>query len=181
MIFDLEDEGSERSFSDKPMLPLLEAAPPPALRPRVSRSSSGGLPASLSALRPASLPAPSHIRPPRGQHGSDISYQSMRLPQAPAKSPKAEEAPLPPPDSREAEILKLVAANTPSHRGAWKRDSKAWQTFVRRQDEKLDNLTDPLIPEEGDDIMVGLNANSDEETDSDEFGGEHNPLYSFPP
>jgi hypothetical protein len=189
MIFDLEDEGSERSFSEtvsRPILPLLETAPTRAPRNRVSRPSiNSGLPESLSALRPASLPVPSQMRPPRSQNGSDTSSQSMRISQALSKPPSEKkvktEVPEPPEDPRETEILKLVAANTPSHRGAWKRDSKAWQTFVRRQDEKLDGLTSTLIPEEGDDdITVGLSVkdDSDEETDSDELnGGRYPPAF----
>ena len=35
-------------------------------------------------------------------------------------------------DQQEEEILKLVAAHTPSHRGAWKRNSKAWKTLMNR-------------------------------------------------
>ena len=54
------------------------------------------------------------------------------------------------PDARDAEILKLVAADTPSHRGAWKLDGKAWQTFTRRQGSK-DHLNHENIPEEGED------------------------------
>ena len=54
------------------------------------------------------------------------------------------------PDARDAEILKLVAADTPSHRGAWKLDGKAWQTFTRRQGSK-DHLNHGNIPEEVED------------------------------
>ena len=48
----------------------------------------------------------------------------------------------------DAELLRLVAADTPSHRGAWTPNSRAWQTFTRRQDSK-DNLGSNRISEEG--------------------------------
>jgi hypothetical protein len=64
-------------------------------------------------------------------------------------------------DEREAEILKLVAANTPSHRGAWKKDSKAWETFVRRQSGRTSH---PLIPEEGEEDD---DVEDDEDSDDD--------------
>jgi hypothetical protein len=71
-------------------------------------------------------------------------------------------------DPREAEILKLVAADTPSHRGAWKKDSKAWQLFVRRQGGK-GHQSDGLIPEETEDDAFGkyMDDESDSDADSD--------------
>ncbi|TFK43834.1 hypothetical protein BDQ12DRAFT_675634 [Crucibulum laeve] len=167
MIFDLEDlddEGIEHPPGSRHSLPLIEQ--PPVSRPL--RSARGktqnllGLPASFSGLRPASLPAPSNMRPLRSQPGVDSSSQ-MSLPRpsapisremprrgsssnTPVQSPPAEDKQL---DARDAEIMKLVAANAPSHRGAWKPDSKAWQTFTRRQDSKEPSRTN--IPEEEDD------------------------------
>jgi len=52
------------------------------------------------------------------------------------------------PSEHDAELLRLVAADTPSHRGAWTPTSKAWQTFTRRHDSK-ENLGRSQIPEEG--------------------------------
>lgn len=136
MIFDLEDEGNERSSAEDVRLPLNE--PPVApVRPTRARAAGPGLPSSLSTLRPSSLPAPSHVRPTRHfAPSNDVVSQSL--------SPSREfvkRVTLPQPDSddsseldnQEAEIMKLVAANTPSHRGAWKKDSKAWQMFVNRK------------------------------------------------
>jgi hypothetical protein len=83
-------------------------------------------------------------------------------------------------DLHEAEILKLVAANMPSHRGAWKRDSKAWQTFVRRPDTR----EQAHISEEGEDgaeagLVVGELVSSqqpedyeDEADSEDDFDGQ---------
>ncbi|KAF8897925.1 hypothetical protein BD779DRAFT_1782218 [Infundibulicybe gibba] len=161
MIFDLEDEGSDRSFTSQAVLPLIEQ--PSLSRPARARKNNpqlaNGLPESFSRLRPSSLPAPSHIRPPRGQHGTDSSTQPLLSFPKPPTGPK-EAATQPEPvslaqdhmtmDPRDAEILRLVAADTPSHRGAWKPDSKAWQTFVRRQDIK-GSAKSGNIPEEGED------------------------------
>jgi len=47
-------------------------------------------------------------------------------------------------------ILKLVAADTPSHRGAWDREGKAWKTFTRRQDGR-ENGRDGHISEDDED------------------------------
>lgn len=62
-------------------------------------------------------------------------------------------------NSRDVEILKLVAANTPSHRGAWKPNSKAWQTFVRRQDNR-DHSENRYIAEEGEEEGNGAGSES---------------------
>jgi hypothetical protein len=52
------------------------------------------------------------------------------------------------PTEHDAELLRLVAADTTSHRRAWAPNSKAWQTFIRRQGLKGD-LDRSRIPEEG--------------------------------
>ena len=103
-----------------------------------------GLPASLGSLRPASLPLPSHIRPPRAHDGADVSVQiGQALQGQPRESTQRRRKPEPekyeeePLSVTEAELLKLVAAGTPSHRGAWNRDGKAWQLFTRRQDDRM--------------------------------------------
>jgi hypothetical protein len=69
-------------------------------------------------------------------------------------------------DPRQAEILKLVAADTPSHRGAWKQDSRAWQLFVRRQGDK-GHQSGSLIPEETEDDTFGKYADNGFDGDSD--------------
>lgn len=170
MIFDIEDEGSERSLSSGPTLPLVEApSHSRPTKPRKARTQQPGMPNSFAALRPTSLPAPSHIRPPRGQHGVDSSSQAMILslprPTAPiarkddrdaGEEPEAQvvhvEEPI---DPQDAEILKLVAANTPSHRGAWKLDGEAWKTFVRRRDAKA-RQGNGDIAEDGETNFLGL-------------------------
>lgn len=60
---------------------------------------------------------------------------------------KGDEEPLSP-DSREAHILSLVAASVPSHRSAWKKDSKAWQVFIERRGRRSLDLGPVSIEEE---------------------------------
>lgn len=175
MVFDLEPEDSSRPISasgDKPAIILREQPSGPSRDPRTRTSrrtaSDGSLPESFSSLRPVSLPAPSHVRPSR--HPSSETGQPPPPPpmSKPPMSKKEKRRSLPdvresldPFDEREAEILKLVAANIPSHRGAWKKESKAWETFVRRQGGRTSH---PLIPEEGEEDGDGL---EDEDSDED--------------
>ena len=165
MIFDIDDEGSERSASEpstQVVLPLLTESPP--LRPRgINRMSNKGLPESLGSLRPTSLPLPSHIRPPRAHHGADSSGQFGQAVQGQPRTntqrrQKTEHAKYEESLSvTEAELLKLVAAGTPSHRGAWNKDGKAWQLFTRRQDDRASlRGTIPEESEEGEDFENGL-------------------------
>ncbi|KAG6910152.1 hypothetical protein DXG01_012911 [Tephrocybe rancida] len=169
MIFDLEDlEGVEHGSPGKamPTLQLVEQPTAP-VRPRKARPQSvDTLSTSFSGLRPTSLPNPSHVRPSR--NGSDKPAPAMMLslpkPPVPAQtqaqasssaggstsasnslSESSDGYKTPPPDPR---ILQLLAADTPSHRGAWKPESKAWQTFVRRQP---GNQETGAIIEEGED------------------------------
>ncbi|GLB34123.1 hypothetical protein LshimejAT787_0110070 [Lyophyllum shimeji] len=167
MIFDLEDleEGDTQASpsSPRPTLQLVEQPVAPT-RSRKSRPQNGDtLSTSFSGLRPTSLPAPSHIRPARGQHGTDLSSPSMVLslpkPSLPLRTEAlASSVPAgssgsqsPIDESQDPELLKLLAADTPSHRGAWKPDSKAWQTFVRRP---TGNHRTGAIPEEGEEDPI---------------------------
>ncbi|KIK96136.1 hypothetical protein PAXRUDRAFT_826294 [Paxillus rubicundulus Ve08.2h10] len=148
MIFDWDDGSSEPESSDAaPALPLIENAQIPSSRKRLRISNNAGLPASLSSLRPNSLPAYSTLQskfiegavPDNG-----VSHPtSPNTPSEQARMADPEQF-----DPQEDEILKLVAANTPSHRGAWKRNSKAWQTFVSRS---RNGVAGTLIPEEVED------------------------------
>lgn len=154
MIFELEDlgeEGNESSVDFQQSLPLIEQPAPPVRPRKHPHRKSAELSDSFSSLRPASLPAPSHIRPPKSSPAIILS-----LPR-PSSPPKGTRSPVSPGSQsrdkydsinlRDAEILKLVAANAPSHRGAWKPNSRAWQTFVRRQDSK-DPFENGYIAEE---------------------------------
>ncbi|KAL4081397.1 hypothetical protein V8B97DRAFT_1922557 [Scleroderma yunnanense] len=137
MIFELED-GSERDTSEAaPALPFVDSALAPQRHVRHRSGSHAGLPTSLSSLWPTSLPAHSGLQQPMG--GEDDTQPPVHTNGANHDSV----SPTNPPDERdtdhgedvdqqEEEILRLVAANTPSHRGAWKRNSKAWKAFVSR-------------------------------------------------
>lgn len=153
MIFELEEEtdgvdeehgplGSGASLVEA-KLPLLEPARAPR-RPKTSRRTNSdtlGLPQSLSALRPSSLPAPvvfdrpipgpssltqARLEPASFTPETAQKREHKRTASAPVNGAAS-------PDPREEDIRRLVAADVPSHRGAWKRDGLAWQTFVRRR------------------------------------------------
>lgn len=162
MLFSLEDlEGEEEGrgdFSDiqPSTLPLFEQAVSRSLRPKTIRSQTNI--DIFSSLRPSSLPNPSHIRPMRGQPLVDSSSHAM-LPRPKvlitptpggSRSPPLHNGLSPQiPTEHDAELLRLVAADTPSHRGAWTPNSRAWRTFIRRQDLKEDVDRSSRIPEEG--------------------------------
>lgn len=144
MVFDLEDEGSERPPSTALVLPLLE--PPTTVRPRSKpnrKTSTGGLPVSLSGLLPASLPAFSDPLPDREDRKKSSPLSATLPPTSPLtqrKSPR----PTPPISEnedwalREAEIMRLVAANVPSHRGVWRKNGPAWQKFMANGNGRID-------------------------------------------
>lgn len=170
MIFDYEDEGGERAATGE-ALAFNEPAHLPS-RPTRTRPTVPGLPASLSSLRPSSLPAPSTApRPQRMASNPGIeAIEPIKgiddLSKGPAKQISSENDEVTsddpePLDIHEAEIRKLVAADTPSHRGAWKKGSKAWKTFIRRQDGK--GRDSGLIPEENEDGNKHVDSDSDEQ------------------
>lgn len=158
MVFVLEDlEGAHQGSPGKATLQLVEQPFVP-VRPRRQRPQNvDNLSTSFSGLRPASLPIPSLVRPSRNSLGLStptLSLPRSSLPSQPASSVEdipnsqmenSDEFRAPAPDPK---MLELLAANTPSHRGAWKQESKAWQTFVKRRSERYDS---EAILEEGED------------------------------
>ncbi|KAF9226833.1 hypothetical protein BS17DRAFT_776189 [Gyrodon lividus] len=157
MIFDWEDGSSELESSDAaPALPFIENAQiAPYRRQRLSNYT--GLPASLSSLRPTSLPAYSTLQSKLGEPNSGVSHPTPLVTTSEETRTEYPEQP----DPQEEEILKLVAANTPSHRGAWKRNSRAWQMFVSR---RRNGVAGALIPEEVED---GPGQTADDPDDSE--------------
>lgn len=121
-------------------LPLLEQPPP---RPvHIKRRSLTAATEAFQSLRPSSLPAPSHIRPIRSQPGVDSSSQTMMLSLS-RVAPNSSGSPLRatssssttptsaiPVTEQDATLLKLVAADTPSHRGNWKPGSQSWNALI---------------------------------------------------
>ncbi|KAH7931149.1 hypothetical protein BV22DRAFT_1052884 [Leucogyrophana mollusca] len=167
MIFDLDDSNSDHEQSDdvsQPVLPLLEAPHAPARLARSRLPSNSVLPASLSSLRPTSLPVYSPLRSLAGDKSATKSLRSSpNRTSSPSTAQLAPRSDQPEPfDPQETEILKLVAADTPSHRGAWRKDSKAWQVFVSRQGDKGD-ASKGLIPEdtEGEDAFRFMGRHGD--------------------
>ncbi|KAK7696035.1 hypothetical protein QCA50_000676 [Cerrena zonata] len=187
-VFDFENESGEREGEEiidplahrnnasEPTTPV-EPIHAPRRPQRVRKTDMSGLPSSLSTLRPSSLPMPSAMRPLIPHQKVDLNpttdaqrdeKNNQSLEDSPLTSPA--EDPEEELDSREAEILKLVAAHTPSHRSAWKKNSKAWQLFVSRQGKKNRKAVD-RIPEEDEDSTssrAGYYDESDGTTESDE-------------
>jgi len=198
MIFALEDmEGMGipdiAGDPKQTTLPLLEQPASRPIRARTSRPQNKAALEAFASLRPASLPNPSHIRPMRSQPGVDSSSQSM-LPPRVYSSTNAEVLRKPasppstiPPNEHDAEILKLVAADTPSHRGAWTPGSKAWRSFTRRQDSKEEANLDSVDEESNDanesrtkPISMKKAADIDSSSeDSDADEGERYLLYIY--
>ncbi|PSR75043.1 hypothetical protein PHLCEN_2v9373 [Hermanssonia centrifuga] len=155
---------------------------------RVRPTSMSGLPSSFSTLRPASLPLPSALRARMSSEtvddrsrahnirGSVLSTieegDSKRRGMDEVLNFEQEQVT----DPREAEILKLVAASTPSHRSAWKKNSAAWQTFVNRQ-KALDNQRNS-IPEEDESSNAEGSAYYDESEDDSGLEDENKDQWS---
>lgn len=130
-IFDLEDDDADaypRAAQDGLILPLREPVDNPARPSRQPRvSSNPGLPQSLQMLRPASLPA-------------TVALRASDIPQQPKPSSLETEDPLFPTEEpivddiksmsqRDQELARLVNVITPSHRNAWKKESRSWKVF----------------------------------------------------
>ncbi|KAH0840227.1 hypothetical protein J3R83DRAFT_1231 [Lanmaoa asiatica] len=174
LIFDLEDGTSDPESSDAaPALPFIENAQI-RRRGRYRVASLGTLPASLSSLRPTSLPAYSVLHSTPAKESATVESSSgashatppvLLLQEAQSEYPEQ-------PDPQEEEILRLVAANTPSHRSAWKRDSKAWQLFVSR---RRNGVPGALIPEETEDGS-GRVPN---DTDDNDWGSSRDIRWSL--
>lgn len=172
--------------------PSQPTSPAPEPAEHVHRSSRravslSGLPASFSSLRPTSLPLPSAVRPPAPNPTEQVDERS--------RSQNIREAMLSPPgenevkrremeaprelpedvkvtDPHEAEILRLVAASTPSHRSAWKKDSSAWRTFVARQKAQKQERSSSIPEEDEGSATDGPGYYDESGDDSDETKGE---------
>lgn len=172
MIFDLDGESSDRDSSDAaPVLPFKEVPYIPRRRTRVRNSTNHvGLPTSLSSLRPTSLPAYASLRAQITKQNWTSRTQAPTSEQMPTESIRHSiEAEAP--DPQEQEILKLVAADTPSHRGAWKPNSRAWQLFVSRRGGK-NGSAGAFIPEEAE---VGVTVSDTDDSDDITSGTLYHP------
>ncbi|PCH41487.1 hypothetical protein WOLCODRAFT_163137 [Wolfiporia cocos MD-104 SS10] len=209
-IFEMEGEDPTRPSEEPLISPTLvngkasgAQAPEPsgrnaARRVRTRIQDTYGLPSSLSALRPASLPNFSSSQPlasrdesvgrPRSAAVREAVVAEAETRQSRPNGHYVPEEDDVPTDPREAEILRLVAASTPSHRSAWKRDSKAWKMFVDRQDKKNKDPGPAAIEEEEDDAAVeydgprlGRYADNSDDTSDDEARDERRSLgYDAP-
>ncbi len=138
-----EAGGENTTENQQNTLPLLEQPPPRPVSIKKRAVIAGS--DAFHSLRPASLPAPSHIRPIRSPPGVDVSSQIIipahlkSLPSTATSSKTLKREPSPIPLSeRDAELLKLVAADMPSHRGAWVPGSENWKNFTGHRSSKDD-------------------------------------------
>ncbi|KAJ8472981.1 hypothetical protein ONZ45_g16469 [Pleurotus djamor] len=99
MVFAMEEGNEIPSVVEgsSSVLPLIE---PPSSRPPRPRTRAnvlaGGLPESFAALRPASLPLPSHIRPPRSHQGVDSSSSQAAMLSPPPRASNSNKPKAPP-------------------------------------------------------------------------------------
>ncbi|KIM57982.1 hypothetical protein SCLCIDRAFT_1219039 [Scleroderma citrinum Foug A] len=161
MIFELEEEGGERDTSEgPPVLSFVDSAPASQRHGRHRSGSHTGLPASLSSLWPTSLPAHSGLRQRTGIANTRANGGSRRSPSPVGRSDEREMDHDEDVDQQEEEILKLVAAHTPSHRGAWKRNSKAWKALMNRH--YIRDAHGALVAEENEDDSERTPNDTDE-------------------
>ncbi|KAL1937721.1 hypothetical protein VTO73DRAFT_12874 [Trametes versicolor] len=172
-IFDMDNE-TEHAAATRMDVPVEQPKPSPAnsersrtpTRQSHSRSSSNsGLPPMLASLRPASLPAPSSMRPPIRHSATESAERTRSLresliaTEANSARPDVVDSPIEikqevehgseNADPREEEILRLVAASVPSHRSGWKKNSKSWQLFLNRRERRPTEVDPEAISEEG--------------------------------
>lgn len=134
-IFDLEDDIDPNPSKDETTLPFLELTQAPRQSHQRSRSSGGSgsaLPQSLSSLRPISLPSPSGSRLMSPPEHPVTSLKEESATDSLISSPESKLVNNPGEDDA---ILKLVAADTPSHRGFWdKSNGKALRMIMDEGD-----------------------------------------------
>lgn len=178
-VFDLEDELEDDGESPSEpalQLPELQGSQAPRRRPnRVRQTSAGGvgLPQSLSSLRPITLPShtagpPSPLSPPSGvQSPRKTATSRLRNLSPEPQGLIDDDSP-----SQSVEFTKLVAADTPSHRGAWKKGSKAWRLFMEKQSDGTS------VAGEG-----GIEENESISIDdwNDQYGAAFSPFFCSKP
>ncbi|KAH8113217.1 hypothetical protein DFH11DRAFT_1600817, partial [Phellopilus nigrolimitatus] len=168
--------GTTPNETPQPILSLYEAPERPS---RASRRSTepknSGLPQSFAVLRPSSLPAPSHVRPPLRLRSDDAksppepqlaspsstsNSRRMKNGKRRTSSESLSDSTFSP---HQKDLLKLVGADMPSHRGAWSRDSDAWKIFGRSEDRSA-----TIVEEDEGDSSRGPGAPSTNGTVSEE-------------
>lgn len=148
MMFDLDefdgDQAAPRQLSaaeaKKLILPLKE--PPEVPRPNRRKPHSvinGGLPESLSSLRPSSLPGPSHMHSLLSPTFSTVVPPTRRQKGKAKQVPTTDMDKLDEDPPHKAELKKLVG----------NKDGKAWKIYEQRQSDRArSGTTSPVIEEE---------------------------------
>ncbi|KAI6135210.1 hypothetical protein EV401DRAFT_1903301 [Pisolithus croceorrhizus] len=178
LIFDLEDEveSGEREVSEVTQVPWLVDNAPTSPRHERNHSGSRDGHGTSSSLRPASLPVRSIalVRMNGDSNGRSVHTNGARdtvSPLSPSEEQRTEQ-----PDEvnpEEEDILRLVAAHTPSHRSAWKRHSKAWKALVGSS--YLKGVPGALIPMENEDDS----ERTPNETDDSDLDASQDVRWTF--
>ncbi|KAI6152399.1 hypothetical protein BKA82DRAFT_12669 [Pisolithus tinctorius] len=176
MIFDLEDEveSGEREVPETTQVPWLVDNTPTSSRPEQSHSGSRDGPSTSSSLRRTSVPSIPLAKTNGGAGGRSVRANGVLdvvaplSPPEPQKPEQSDEV-----DPHEEDILRLVAAHTPSHRNAWKRHSKAWKALVGSS--YLKGAPGALIPKEDEDDS----ERTPNETDDSDLDALQDVKWSF--
>ena len=147
-IFDLEEDINRGpSKKETASLPFFETSQAQrqksSQRPRNSGGSGSGLPQSLSALRPISLPSSSNSQLVTPSESTVSSPKQESAPDSMVGSPESVN-PYFASNGNEA-MLELVAAHTPSHRGLWDKDNgKVWSTIMGEDTRRASASKNPI-------------------------------------
>ncbi|KAI6127387.1 hypothetical protein EDD16DRAFT_1552655 [Pisolithus croceorrhizus] len=178
LIFDLEDEveSGEREVSEVTQVPWLVDNAPTSPRHERNHSGSRDGHATSSSLGSASLPVRSIalVKMNGDSNGRSVHTNGARDTVSPL-SPSEEQRTEQPDDvnPEEEDILRLVAAHTPSHRSAWKRHSKAWKALVGSS--YLKGVPGALIPMENEDDS----ERTPNETDDSDLDASQDVRWTF--
>ncbi|KAH9006788.1 hypothetical protein EDB86DRAFT_2868270 [Lactarius hatsudake] len=163
-IFDLEDDDSDASPRIAPdglILPLREPVDNPTRPSRQPRvSSNPALPQSLQMLRPASLPATVALR------ASDTPQSKPSSLRNEGSSFTTEESIVDNDENltqRDKELARLVNVTTPSHRNAWKKDSRSWRLFFSAGNAEDTATGSPDSESEAPSVMHDIDRNGNYE------------------
>lgn len=161
---DDDSDTSQRDILNGLTLPLRDPIDSPTRPHRHSRVNSGSaLPHSLQALRPASLPATVALRASDSPKPESSSVENAAQSLAAEDIADVDEALTP----RDQELARLVNVITPSHRNAWKKDSRSWKLFFGSTDagdtspESHDETDTSAIPHGGEHNGNGASRHCD--------------------
>ncbi|KAI6040446.1 hypothetical protein EDC04DRAFT_2867609 [Pisolithus marmoratus] len=178
MIFDLEDEveSGEREVPEATQVPWIVDNTPTSPRSEHNRSGSRDALLTPTSFRATSLPVRSiPLVRTNGNTGGRLVHANglpdAIVPLSPSEEQKTEQSD--DVDPEEEDMLKLVAAHTPSHRNAWRRHSKAWNALVGSS--YLKGVPGAFMPKENEDDS----ERTQNETDDSDLDSSQDVRWSF--